>query len=122
MWLVTTQGFYSVVEHRDDPDTLIVRCRVREDMEALREQIPTLEVFSDRSADYRWRAHVPRREWLAAMLEMGDGIDYDNFKDAVKARQGQARADVYLRVWMALQELQFGWDWRRPVGSLFSRR
>ena len=29
MWLFTTQGFYSVVAHRDDPETLIVRARTR---------------------------------------------------------------------------------------------
>ena len=58
MWLITTQGFYSVVAHRRDPDKLIVRGRVREDLEALREQIPELRVFSDPDADYRWRAVV----------------------------------------------------------------
>jgi hypothetical protein len=36
MWLVTTQGFYSVVAHRGDPDRVLVRARVREDLEALR--------------------------------------------------------------------------------------
>ena len=36
MWIFTTQGFYSAVEHREDPDRLIVRARTREDIEALR--------------------------------------------------------------------------------------
>ena len=40
MWLFTTQGFYSVVAHRRDPDRLLVRARAREDLEALRDQIP----------------------------------------------------------------------------------
>ena len=35
MWLMTTRGFYSVVEHRDDADRLLVRARTREDIEAL---------------------------------------------------------------------------------------
>ena len=35
MWLITTQGFYSAVEHREDPERLIVRARTREDIEAL---------------------------------------------------------------------------------------
>src|SRR4051794_4472799 len=62
MWLVATQGFYSVVAHRRHPDRVIVRARAREDLEALRDQIPGLRVFSDPHADYRWRAVVTRAE------------------------------------------------------------
>ncbi|MFN8150301.1 MAG: hypothetical protein U0R24_04125 [Solirubrobacterales bacterium] len=51
MWLFTTQGFYSVVAHRDDPETLIVRGRTREDIEALREQILDIDPFEDGRAD-----------------------------------------------------------------------
>lgn len=39
MWLITTQGFYSVVAHRTDPDRVLVRCRTQADIEALRVQI-----------------------------------------------------------------------------------
>lgn len=42
MWLFTTQGFYSAVAHRSDPSRAIVRARAREDLEALRHQIPSL--------------------------------------------------------------------------------
>lgn len=105
MWLFTTQGFYSVVAHRRDPDKLIVRGRAREDLEALRDQIPELQVFSDSSADYRWRAVVTRAEWVAAVAQLAAEIDYDNFKGAVAARQGGARSRLYHRVWAALREL-----------------
>ena len=37
MWLMTARGFYSVVEHRDDADRLIVRARCQTDIAALRE-------------------------------------------------------------------------------------
>ncbi len=62
MWIFSTQGFYSAVEHREDPERIIVRCRTREDLEALREQIPGLEPFEDPAADYRWRAIVSRQD------------------------------------------------------------
>ena len=106
MWLVTTQGFYSVVAHREDPDTLIVRGRSRDDLEALREQVPDLEPFEDPSADYRHRAYVSRAEWLAAVAQLTCDVDYDNFKNAVAARQGAARAKVYGSVWADLLSLQ----------------
>ena len=106
MWVMTTQGFYSVVAHRDEPDSVIVRARTREDIEALREQIPDLEPFEDPSADYRHRAIVDRAEWVAAIAQLTIEIDYDNFKNAVARRQGPERASVYGTVWRDLLQLQ----------------
>lgn len=106
MWLTTTQGFYSVVAHREDPDTLIVRCRTREDLEALRSQVPGLDPFEDPAADYRHRAHVSRAEWLAAVAQLTTEVDYDNFKSAVARTQGHDRAALYAGIWAKLLELQ----------------
>lgn len=106
MWVVTTQGFYSVVAHRDDPDRVLVRARTREDIEALRGQIPDLEPFEDPDADYRWRAVVERSAWARALAELGEAIDYDNFKSAVGDRQGRERARLYGRIWGELLSLQ----------------
>ncbi len=106
MWLVTTQGFYSVVAHRDDADKLLVRGRVREDLEALKKQIPGLRVFTDRTADYHWRAVVTRAEWTAALALLAEEIEYDNFKGAVAELQGHERARIYSHVWGELLSLQ----------------
>lgn len=105
MWLFTTQGFYSAVAHRDDPERVIVRARAREDLEALKEQIPTLRILEDARADYRYRAIVTLEQWVAAAAILAAGIDYDNFKAAVARRQGPERERVYVRVWAALAEL-----------------
>jgi hypothetical protein len=106
MWLVTTQGFYSVVAHRDDPDKLLVRARTHDDIDALREQIPTLEPFEDPHADYRHRAVVGRAEWVAALAQLASEVDYDNFKNAVADHQGRERSGLYARIWSILLELQ----------------
>ncbi|MFN8161678.1 MAG: hypothetical protein U0R52_11620 [Solirubrobacterales bacterium] len=106
MWLITTSGFYSVVQHRREPGKLIVRARRREDIEALRELIPSLRPYSDRSADYRWRAVVTRPEWVAAVAQIAGEIDYPNFKSAVAERQGPDRAHRYAEVWRTLLGLQ----------------
>ena len=106
MWLITTQGFYSVVAHRDDPDQLLVRARVRDDLKALREQIPGIELTETPEADYRWRAEVSRDKWQSALVALGEDIDYDNFKNAVGEQQGWVRESVYHRVWDALFTLQ----------------
>jgi hypothetical protein len=112
MWLITTTGFFSIVEKPWDraPGTLTVRARAREDLEALKAgSLPELgEIAEDADADYRYRAQAPREAVVRAVAAEARGIDYDNFKSAVAARQGRQRADVYHRVWDALYRIQSG--------------
>lgn len=42
MWISMTCGFYSVVQRDDDPTSVVVRARVREDLVALRRWVPML--------------------------------------------------------------------------------
>ena len=106
MWLMTTSGFYSVIEHRRDPERLIVRARAKEDIEALRRWIPDIEPRSDATADYLWRAVVTRAEWVVALAQMASEVDYPNFKAAVAQRQGAERACYYTEVWQVLRRIQ----------------
>lgn len=109
MWLITTIGFFSIVEKEWDkkPGTLTVRARVRTDLDNLREQfLPEMgETVESETADYRYRAQVPRTALAAAMPRLVDGIDYDNFKAAVEVRQGLEREEAYERVWTTLRKL-----------------
>lgn len=106
MWLVTTRGFYSIVEDFHDRDRLLVRARVREDLEALADLVPGLEVEETPDRDYRFRASVTREVWASAAAQLAREIDYPNFKNAVAERQGVDRAHVYGDVWATLLELQ----------------
>lgn len=103
MWLMTKQGFYSVVQHRDDPDVVLVRARAQKDIEALREQIPDLDIYSDPHADYLWRAEVSREDWQAALVEFAEAIDYDNYKNAVQSKEHKT---LYMQVWSTMLRLQ----------------
>jgi hypothetical protein len=108
MWLFTTQGFYSVVEDRDDADRVLVRARAREDLEALKRQIPDLEIHETPppAHDYGYRAFVTKDQWREAAARLAGEIDYDNFKNAVHDRQGRDREHLYHEVWHKLSELQ----------------
>ncbi len=110
MWLITTIGFYSIVEKPWDIQggTLTVRARAREDLEALRGAgLPELgEVKEDPAADYRFRAQAPRAAVARAVQAQVDAIDYDNFKSTVGKRQGHARAHTYMGVWEVLHQIQ----------------
>ena len=107
MWLITTRGFYSVVEHRDDPDVLLVRARAREDLEALSPLIPDLEIVEHAGSDYRFRASVARGDWQEVLEQLTAEIDYGNFKNAVATRVGRERAATYGDVWGTLMRLQY---------------
>jgi len=110
MWLITTTGFYSIVEKPWDREggTLTVRARAWADLDALRTNgLPELgEVKEDPGADYRFRAQAPRAAVAQAVAAQVDGIDYDNFKSAVRERQGRARATLYHDVWDVLYQIQ----------------
>lgn len=107
MWIFTTIGFFSVIAHPEEPRTLIVRTRAREDLENLRrEHLPDLEILENGGTDYAFRTFISRDEWEHAAQQMANAIDYPNFKDAVVAKQGFERAGFYVEVWEVMQRLQ----------------
>lgn len=107
MWIATTTGYLSIVQGNDDPTVLVVRARVRDDLEPMRQMHekvlgnrPTILVYDN--SDYEWRILTSRdvvAQFLAAKVW---DLDYGNFKDAVKRIQGPRRASVYSRVWTAM--------------------
>lgn len=108
MWLMTTRGFYSAVQHREDPTKILVRARCEEDIRALSDLIDA-EPFPLTRSDYEWRLECSLAEWTFAVCSMSLEIDYPNFKNAVKARQGSKRSGVYMKVWSALLALEKRW-------------
>jgi len=107
MWLITTTGFFSVVQKSGDTD-LTIRSRVRADLEQLKERyLPGMGEIRDREGtDYRFRASVSHEELAAVVSKMVADINYANFKDEVKRVQGAQRASVYSDVWSDLYRLQ----------------
>lgn len=109
MWLLTTNGFFSAVEDRDDHEAVLVRARVREDAEHLADAVGG-KVIETPAADYRFRVRVSKADWAAYVADCARAIDYDNFKRAVGDRQGSSRAHIYGDVWSTLLGLQDGGD------------
>lgn len=105
MWIITTIGFFSVVQKPDDVETntLTVRARVKYDLQRLSAYVDFVSpITTDKGTDYRYRAKVLRHQFADAMIKLVYDIDYDNFKDAVTQAQGYRRAHVYGDVWAAL--------------------
>lgn len=110
MWLITPDGFFSIVEKASDQNsgTLTVRARVKTDLDALRQStLPELGPTSEGDGtDYRYRATASRTAVAAAVSRMVEDLHYSNFKNEVAKRQGPARAKAYQNVWDVLYRLQ----------------
>jgi hypothetical protein len=111
MWVFTTDGFYSAVQHRDDKDQLVIRCRKAADAFALQSRLldnghPEYAVTATPDADYAYRLFIPRTAWAEYLIRAVGSLDYPNFKDAVAERQGLERADIYHDVWQVMWEYQ----------------
>ena len=110
MWLITSIGFFSIVQKPDDigKGTLTVRARAKSDLETLRSiYLPNLgEIVAHAGTDYCYRAKAPQLEMSAALSMLISNIDYDNFKNQVKKTQGNARANIYHEVWHALYNIE----------------
>jgi hypothetical protein len=98
-----SDSFISVVALRDKPegDTLLVRARVRGDLERL---FPCVAVAETPDADYAFRTFLTRTELVHALSEAVGKLDYPNFKASVRDPD---RHDAYLECWEAMQEFQF---------------
>ena len=80
MWLFTQHGMVSVVQHREDPNMLLVRSR---EPGVLRELFKGTETRIHKlpKADYRYRAMVDRDGFWDVMIRQINQINYPNFKN-----------------------------------------
>ena len=80
MWLFCSDGFVSIVAHRELEGHLLVRARKMEHLKIL---FPNSESFSLEDADYPHRAVVSRIDVADAILKQLELLQYDNFKKSI---------------------------------------
>jgi 8-oxo-dGTP pyrophosphatase MutT (NUDIX family) len=107
MWLVTTIGFFSVVQ-KSGEQHLTVRARVCQDLDRLRERyLPSLSATKATPGnDYPFRATVSHEDLAQALGKMARDISYSNFKNQVAKELGAQREAVCHGVWHELRALQ----------------
>jgi hypothetical protein len=98
MWVLLNDASLSIVEHKGKPGHLLVRSRIKGDIERV---IPSAHVYEDDSADYRYRADVSRDVFKEALSQAVNRIDYANFKGSVKESK---RHSAYMKVWQVLAD------------------
>lgn len=129
MWIITRDGFFSVVQYDADrwpsqelpvrlngiheEDVLVVRTRAVEDVKALVDFLAQVvgdllrkpgeeHIIPTPSADYEFRVFVTRSEWEAYLTTAVEELDYTNFKGSI---EDDARHDIYMSVWGVLQRI-----------------
>lgn len=106
MWIFTSRGMLSIVEHRDDPYTVLVRARTHDHLAAF---VDKLDIFTDDSADYKYRAEIPREQLESLMLSLADEVDYPNFKSSILNKEKRYSA-ACKDVWATMSALQYPRD------------
>ena len=106
MWIFTNNAFVSAVRHRSKPGSLMVRARLRGDLERFFEpSADVLGVEETRHADYRFRCTVSDAVFDAALMKSAASINYPNFKSSIGPND-QHRHDAYMDVWSAMHRAQ----------------
>ena len=102
MWIVLNKSFLSIVKNRNNNSELLVRARVKGDIEKVFEDA---DIFEDENADYKYRSYISRENVANVISNELLKIDYDNFKSSV-AKDDIDRSHAYMNVWSALNKLQ----------------
>lgn len=107
MWIVTDEGFYSIVHKPYNPEgVLTVRTRCRADLERFCAQVPSAgEIMEDDGTDYRFRVTAGQEETAGWLGRQVMEIRYDNFKDHIGQTCGWDRERIYANVWRSLLDL-----------------
>ena len=110
MWLMTTFGFFSIIQKKPDDTLLTIRGSTRSDLEALRGRyLPGLsDIEEDPETEYKFRAQAPREDVAQALSRIAMEIDYASFTEKRKELHGSRAARIQSGLWKALWELRNG--------------
>lgn len=111
MWLFTPYGFYSAVQHNENPNKVMVRMRTKLHAERLvgfcpeEDKPEILETPPPR--DYRFRVALDKKTWTYLVAKFASSIDYPNFKSrCALEKQPAGYMNSLHDVWDSLYRVQ----------------
>lgn len=129
MWAFTKRAFMSAVVYDPTKDRskdpyfrsltrkfgthILVRARVKEDLEDLRPACKNLHIATESIADYKFRTVISRRQWKKYLNRAVDEMDYDShFKEVVERNSfpeslRTARHSAMMSCWTAMNSLTY---------------
>ena len=103
MWLFTTTGFISIVEH--DANQLVVRARDSLSLSPLAQSYD-LDIRSTPTADYPYRLLLSKDQFKNYLHSQAGLINYKNFKSEVAITRSEAFANILVKVWSAMHGVE----------------
>ena len=100
MWLFAKNGFLTFVQHDNRPDLLLVRGRIKGDIE---NYFPNARVTYRTDRDYAYRTMLPKTRVAERIASAVSAIDYVKYKPSV---QDKRRRQAYITVWDTMYGLQ----------------
>lgn len=114
MWIASTLGFFSIVQHYDEKrgrGVFYVRARAEQDLKNLKTRAHIgVPIQKWPKADYAYRLIVGGDELTRIMTTLTSTIRYPNFKDQIAKLPDQApKLHAYHQLWGNLLGLQNNW-------------
>ncbi len=109
MWIVLSNGWLSIVSHREYSEMLLVRARKHAHIQYY---FPRAEIYTFEDADYPFRADIMRIEVGEMIANYATDIQYDNFKDSVDEYD---LANSLVNVWHVMYD--YGMPYRPNISS-----
>ena len=100
MWIFTTKGFLSIVQHNVMPDHFQVKSRTAD---PLKQFWPDYEIEVIDWADYRFRITIPKEVVIQALTEIIESVGYTSFKSTCEDDEYHC---ALVRVWNIMYNFQ----------------
>ena len=107
MWIITREGFVSLVQHDTDPERVRARARRREHLaDTFDLNDADIIDLGPNAPDYRWHADVPKLNVAQAMYDAVMELDYTSHVKEEVARDDAVMYSAMLGCWRELYKLQ----------------
>jgi hypothetical protein len=116
MWLFSETGFVSVVQDPKDKNKMVVRARDEESLKPLVDNYD-VKIVKLKNRDYPARVFLTREQFVDWLVEVGETLQYTNYKNAATASRGYEFARPLHSVWSTMLELE---DLGKPNKAKYS--
>lgn len=106
MWLFTETGFVSAVADRDDSNRILVRARDKMSLQPLVDRYGAKLVAKVGRSDYPHRVFISRTDFVDWLVELGETLDYDNYKNRAARTRGYDFVEPLHDVWAVMHQLE----------------
>lgn len=116
MWLFSETGFVSVVQDPQDSNKMVVRARDEESLKPLVDNYD-VKIVRLKNRDYPARVFLTREQFVDWLVEVGETLDYTNYKNAATASRGYEFSKPLHSVWSTMLQLE---DLGKPNKAKYS--